>query len=88
MAKCPTKCKSQIHKGIRFEAVLADDRFDLDKAIQTKDDFFYAIVVMDKIEGWEEKSWVGAKFAGLWYATVKETCKSTGSSNLDPSWML
>ena len=29
--------------------------FDLEKAIQTKAEFSYAIAVMDKIGGWEEK---------------------------------
>ena len=40
-----------------------DDRFDLDNAIQTKTEFSDAIAVMDKIEGWEEESWVGSRFA-------------------------
>ena len=42
-----------------------DDRFDLGNAIQTKAEFPSAIAVMDKIGGWEEKTWVGSRFVDI-----------------------
>ena len=39
----------------QFWLSFVDDRFDLDNAIQTKAEFSYAIGLMDRIEGWENK---------------------------------
>ena len=47
------------------------DSFDLDIAIQTKAEFFYAIAVMDKIGGWEEEDWVGSRFAAGMFIYTK-----------------
>ena len=73
----------------QFWQFFVDDGVDLDNAIQTKAEFSYAIAVMDKIE----ESLVGSRFAAsMWIYTKAVTCngqdnmKSTGSSNLDPSW--
>ena len=57
-----------------------DDRFDLENAIQTNAEFSYAMTVMDKIGGWEE---AGGSTPRLLFATVKKTCKNTGSSCSD-----
>ena len=81
MAKCPTKCKSQISQGNtflkKFWQSSVDDRFDLDNAIQTKAEFSHAIAVMDKLEGWEEENWVGSRLAAsmwiLWGDGKKKT---------------
>ena len=58
-----------------------NDRFDLDNAIHTLAEFSYAIAVMDKIEGWEEESWVGSKFAAsMWIHTKAVICN--GQDNM------
>ena len=47
-----------------------DHRFDLDNAIVSKNEFSYAIAVMDKIGGWEEENWVMSRFAtSMWIFT-------------------
>ena len=47
----------------QFWQSFVDDRLNLEKAIQTKADFSYAIAVMDKIGGWGEENWIGSRFA-------------------------
>ena len=47
----------------QFWTSFDEDKFDLDKSIQTKAEFSYAMAVMDRIGGWEEgygqENWVG-----------------------------
>ena len=64
----------------QFWQSFVDDRFDLDIAIQTKAEFFYATVVMDKIGGLE-KDWVGSRFAaGMW--TFSKAVIRNGQNNM------
>ena len=39
----------------QFSTSFVEDKFDLDNAIQTQAEFSHAIVVMDRIGGWEEE---------------------------------
>ena len=52
----------------------------MENAIQTNAEFSYAMAVMDKIGGWEEAC---GSTPRLLFATVKKTCKNTGSSSSD-----
>ena len=57
----------------RFWQSFVDHRFDLDKAIVTKNEFSYAIAVMDKIGGWEEGNWVMSRVAtSMWIFLRKQ----------------
>ena len=51
----------------QFWASCVKDEFDLANSIQTKAEFSYATVVVDRIGGWnggnEEGSQIGARFA-------------------------
>ena len=48
-----------------------DDRLNLEKAIQTKAEFSFAIAVMDKIGGWREEIWIGSRFAACTWTIRK-----------------
>ena len=58
------------------------DSFDLDIAIQTKAEFFYAIVVMDIIGGWEEEDWVVSRFAAGMFIYTKAVIRN-GQNNME-----
>ena len=59
----------------QFWQSFADDRSDLENAIQTKAEFSCTMAVMDKIGKWEEEDWVGSRFAAsMWIYTKAATC--------------
>ena len=65
----------------QFWQTFVDDRFDLENAKQTKTVCSYAMEVMDKLESWEEESWVGSRFAAcMWIYTKAVLCN--GQENM------
>ena len=76
------KCRGKGYERIRVKRILA---------IRTKAEFSYALVVMDKIGGWEEgdgqEEWVCSRCsASVWIYTkaavcnAKEMCRLSGST--------
>ena len=62
----------------QFWQTFVDDRLDLGNATQTKSVFFYAMAVMDKIEGWEGENWWNM----LWFSpptNLNRRCSESGT---------